>query len=102
MVGMGRIQRSWELGKTSWRVLRNDKDLAAFPVLGAIASIVILAVFAGLIFATGLNDGGSGSNESIRPIGWVFVVCLYIGLAFVAVYFQAALDLRRERAAPGS
>src|SRR6478752_6491483 len=57
MAGMGRIQRSWELGKTSWRVLRNDKDLAAFPVLGAIASIV----------------------------------CLYIGLAFVAVYFQAAL-----------
>ncbi len=61
------------------------------PCFGAIASIVILAVFVGLIFATGLNDGGSGSNESIRPIGWVFVVCLYIGLAFVAVYFQAAL-----------
>jgi hypothetical protein len=91
MVGMGRIQRSWELGKTSWRVLRNDKDLAAFPIFGAIASIVVLAVFAGLIFATGLNDSGSSSNASIKPIGWVFVAALYIGLAFVAVYFQAAL-----------
>ncbi|HZP30362.1 MAG TPA: DUF6159 family protein [Acidimicrobiia bacterium] len=87
---MGRIQRSWELGKTSWRVLRTDRDLAAFPVFGAIASIVVLAVFAGLIFATGLNNG-SGNNDSIKPIGWVFVVVLYIALAFVAVYFQAAL-----------
>src|SRR5690242_8391671 len=90
MWAMGRIQRSWELGKTSWRVLRNDKDLAAFPIFGAIASIVVLAVFAGLIFATGLNDG-SGNHDSIKPIGWVFVVVLYIAMAFIAVYFQAAL-----------
>jgi hypothetical protein len=90
MLAMGRIQRSWELGKTSWRVLRNDKDLAAFPIFGAIASIIVLAVFAGLIFATGLNDGG-GNNDSIKPIGWVFVVVLYVAMAFIAVYFQAAL-----------
>ncbi len=87
---MGRIQRSWELGKTSWRVLRTDKDLAAFPVLGAVVSIVVLAVFAGLIFATGLNSGGH-NNDTMKPIGWVFVVALYIAMAFVAVYFQAAL-----------
>jgi hypothetical protein len=90
MVAMGRIQRSWELGKTSWRVLRNDKDLAAFPVFGAIASIVVLAIFAGLIFATGLNNNGS-NNDTMKPIGWVFVVVLYVALAFIAVYFQAAL-----------
>ena len=87
---MGRIERSWQLGKTSWRVLRSDRQLAAFPVLGAIASLVVLAVFAGLIFATGLNSG-SNNNDSIKPIGWVFVVALYIGLAFVTVFFQAAL-----------
>jgi len=90
MLAMGRIQRSWELGKTSWRVLRNDKDLAAFPIFGAIASIIVIAVFAGLIFATGMNDGG-GNNDSIKPIGWVFVVVLYVAMAFIAVYFQAAL-----------
>ena len=87
---MGRFQRSWELGKTSWRVLRNDKDLAAFPVIGAVVSIVVLAVFAGLIFATGLNSGGHNS-DSMKPIGWVFVALLYFAMAFVAVYFQAAL-----------
>jgi hypothetical protein len=32
---MGRIQRSWYLGRVSWRVLRGDRTLAAFPVLFA-------------------------------------------------------------------
>src|SRR5919201_1128151 len=91
MVTMGRIQRSWELGKTSWRVLRDDKHLAAFPVLGAVASVVVLAVFAGLIFATGLNNGSGSNSDSMKPIGWVFVIVLYVALAFITVYFQAAL-----------
>ena len=91
MAVMGRLERSWELGKTSWRVLRNDKDLAAFPVFGAIASVVVLAIFAGLIFATGLNSGNGSGNDSMKPIGWMFVVVLYVALAFITVYFQAAL-----------
>ena len=35
---MGRIQRSWYLGKLSWRVLRSDRTLAVFPVLTAVGA----------------------------------------------------------------
>ena len=35
---MGRIGRGWQLTKTSWRVLRSDRSLAAFPVLGLIST----------------------------------------------------------------
>lgn len=41
----GRIGRGWRLAKDSWRVLRSDRSLALFPVvgfLGAAVSLVIL------------------------------------------------------------
>ena len=44
---MGYFARSWELGKTSWRVLRKDKELMWLPVLGGVAALII----AGIVFA---------------------------------------------------
>jgi hypothetical protein len=84
-----RIRTSWELGKISWGVLRSDRTLAWFPVLTFLASLVVAAVFAGLIAATGLDT--SNGQESLEPIGWVFVVVAYIALAFVGTYFLGAL-----------
>ncbi len=86
---MQRIRTSWELGKISWGVLRSDRTLAWFPVLTFLASLVVAAVFAGLIAATGLDT--SNGQESLEPIGWVFVVVAYIALAFVGTYFLGAL-----------
>ncbi|MEX2256731.1 MAG: DUF6159 family protein [Acidimicrobiia bacterium] len=86
---MGRIKNSWELGKISWGVLRSDRSLAAFPLLSAIASLIVIGVFAGLIAATGLDtDEG---QESLEAIGYVFIVVAYVALAFVNTYFTAGL-----------
>jgi hypothetical protein len=86
---MGRLSRSWELGKISWGVLRSDKTLAAFPVISAIVTLAIVAVFGALIGLTGVEtDEG---QESLKAIGYVFVVVGYIVLAFVTTYFTAAL-----------
>jgi hypothetical protein len=48
----------------------------------------VIGIFAGLVAATGVN---SGQNEGLKPIGYVFVVAAYIGLAFVTAYFLGAL-----------
>ena len=86
---MGRIRNSWELAKISWGVLRSDKSLAAFPVISAIATLAVIGIFAALIGLTGL-DTDSG-QEGLKAIGYVFVVVMYIVLAFVTTYFTAAL-----------
>jgi hypothetical protein len=86
---VARIRNSWELGKISWGVLRSNKTLTTFPVLSGVASLVVIAVFAGLIAATGLDT--SSGNEGLEAIGYVFLVLAYIALAFVNTYFTAGL-----------
>lgn len=86
---MARIRSSWELGKISWSVLRSDRTLAWFPVLSALASLVVVAAFAALVATTGLDT--TDGQESLGAIGYVFVVVGYIALALVTTYFLAAL-----------
>ena len=96
---MTRLRNSWELAKTSWGVLRSDKTLAVFPVVGGIVSLIVLLIFAGLAATTGgLTDD---STEGFEAIGYVFVVIGYIALAFVSVYFQAALVAAADRSLRG-
>jgi hypothetical protein len=86
---MQRIRNSWELFKISWTVLRSDHTLAWFPILSGLVSLVVLALFAGLVWTTGVDT--TNGQESLEAIGYVFVVLGYIVLAFVATYFLAAL-----------
>ena len=86
---MQRMRNSWELGKISWTVLRSDKTLALFPVLSAIASLVIFGVFAALVGLTGVDT--TKGNESLQAMGYVFIGVGYVALAFVTTYFQAGL-----------
>ena len=86
---MQRIRNSWELGKISWSVLRSDRTLAWFPALSGNASLVVVGIFAALVWTTGVEK--TAGQESMQAIGYVFVVVGYIALAFVATYFLAAL-----------
>ena len=86
---MTRMQTSWEIAKRSWAVLKSDKTLAWFPVFSFIGSVVVFAVFGGLVVLAGLDH--QGSQDSLAPMGWVFIAFGYVGLAFVQTYFLAAL-----------
>jgi hypothetical protein len=86
---MGRIRRSWYLGKLSWRVLRDDRTLAVFPVITAIGALVVFLGFGGLIALTGIDD--AGNETSLAPFGWVLIVAMYLVAGIVVTFFQAAL-----------
>jgi hypothetical protein len=86
---MTRIRTSWELAKVSWGVLKSDRSLLWIPVLGALVSLLVLGVLGGLFALTGIDSGDNG--DSLAPFGYVLIVIAYIALAFVAVFFQAAL-----------
>lgn len=86
---MGRLARTWQLGKVSWHVLRADRTLAVFPVLTAVAAIVVVGVFGGLIAALGIDSTANG--DALAPIGWVLIVAMYVVSAIVVTFFQVAL-----------
>jgi hypothetical protein len=83
---MGKTGNSWQLMKTSFGVLRKDKEIMIFPVLSFIACIIILlSFFAGFWFL------GSDSFESMQ---WVWIIVgflLYVVLFFIVIFFNTAI-----------
>lgn len=53
------VGRTWELTKQSFAVLRADKELLLFPVMSAIAAVVVSASFlVPLLMSGALQPGG--------------------------------------------
>jgi hypothetical protein len=50
-----RLSNSWELVKASAAVLRSDKELAIFPIVSAVGSLIVLATFAIPMFWPGCS-----------------------------------------------
>ncbi len=88
---MGYFGRSWELGKTSWRVLRKDKELLWLPVLGGLASLVIAGIVFGLVYLID-DKPATGWSDSDLSGGSTLLIFLGVIASTIAVYFfQGAL-----------
>lgn len=77
---IGRFRKGWELTKSSWHVLRLDKELTLLPLIGMILSIV---VFIPLIIASigiAFAEETTGGNEpNYTPVYWaVWAVTIYL------------------------
>lgn len=87
---MGRFGRSWELAKSSWSVLRADLELLWLPVISFAATLVTGALFFVPIWAMSTTDDIDGST-SMSPLSWVLIALAYVSLAYVTIFFNAAL-----------
>lgn len=85
---MGRIGNTIELARQSWRVLQADRELLLLPVLSALATLVVAATFLSPLFASGAVDTATGS---LSGVSYVVLFAMYLVLAFVTVFFNAAL-----------
>lgn len=83
---MGRIATTWELMKSSWRVLMQDKALLLLPLISGIAGLLVLAAFILPIIGTG---GGIGHSASVAT--YIVGFCYYLCNFFVIYFFNAAL-----------
>lgn len=95
---MDKIRRSWVLVKSSWAVLKADKELALFPILSAICVAIAIAIISGgFILVTG--DGAQeiadrfeeGSNSSWSVGDLVTLFLMYFVTVLIATFFNAAL-----------
>ena len=80
---MGRIRQGWELTKKSWALLRGNRQLFRFPIVGALVALAIVAVLCmpGLYL---MEDG----SEAVGAV--LFAVGVY-GATFVSIYFSVGL-----------
>ena len=89
---MGRWGRSWQLVKLCWGVLGQDKELVVFPIVSAIAVVIVTATFIVPGFFTGYWDAFSGSqNQSIPASAWLLLILFYLVQYVVIIFFNAAL-----------
>jgi len=93
MVGfLERMGRGWSLTKTSFRIIREEKQLLWLPVISGITLVcLVLSFVAGLVglFVWGDLFGAAGGAgvAVVVVLGFLFYIAVY----FVGIYFNAAL-----------
>lgn len=82
---MGRIDTSWKLMKTSFNVLKKDKEIMVFPLISLIISIFILiSFFTSFIFFLGLDF-------MTTPLSYIIIFFVYVILYFIVIFFNSAV-----------
>ncbi len=86
-----KFSNSWELIKASAQVLKADKELLVFPLISAIALILVVATF--VVPTVVLNPAllESLDGESTSPIAWVIALAFYFVQYSVILFFNSAL-----------
>lgn len=89
---MGRIARTFELAGSSWRVLKADKELIILPVLSLLATIAVAVSFLWPLFDTCTTTGAGGTAScELGTTDYVLLGVMYVALAFITIFFNAAL-----------
>ena len=89
---MGRIRNTIELAKTSWGVLRQDRELLWFPVLSFLVSIVVIVVVAVPVIAMlDTADTATGEETTVNPAVAILGLIGVLALSIVSVFFNGAL-----------
>ena len=85
--------------KASLRVLNTRKELVIFPILSGIATLILAAGFLvpGLLASRHSLDNG----DQLQPVSYVVFFIGYLVLAYVAIFFQAALISQADIALQG-
>ena len=85
---MNSISRGFRLAKASWQVVREDRELLWLPIISFFCSLIVMAVFALGALGIGLPENQS---SQVSPALYVLAFVMYVALAFVSIYFNAAV-----------
>ena len=89
---MGRLGNTWQLAKTSWAVLKKDRELLWIPVLSFLASAAVIVVVLLLTFLTlSTTSSGGDTTTEFNPAMVVLFVVAAMALGVIGVFFNGAL-----------
>jgi hypothetical protein len=85
------LSQSWALARESWRVVRADREILLFPLMGAIGMAVVAVLFAIPLAMSGLpealNRGDNGAIARGLIVLYLFLFCQNV----VVLFSQSAL-----------
>jgi hypothetical protein len=83
---MDAFSRGLRLAMASWSVVRQDRQLLILPIVSFVCSVIVIAVFAAGTWGIGLPEG-----DRLEPVHYAILFLLYVTLAFVTIFFNAAV-----------
>jgi len=87
-----KFERSWQIMRASWDVLRQDKEILVFPAISGIALILIMASFAVPFSPWAASTRSSGLPATTeRWETWWFSSAFYFINYFVVIFFNTAI-----------
>jgi len=93
---MGRIRMGFRLAGASWRIVRSEPSLVAFPLLSAAAAIAYT-----LLVVLPIGIGGFLAFGDARILGWVLLAILLFGASVGATFFGVAAAHNANEALEG-
>ncbi|MBS0575519.1 MAG: hypothetical protein JSS45_03680 [Proteobacteria bacterium] len=87
---MGKFARSWEMIQASAAVLRSDKELLVFPLVSAIATILVTLTFVLPLIATGSLHQLQPHQPLPAPF-YIWMFLFYVVQYTVIFFFNTAL-----------
>ena len=84
---MGSISRGFRLAKASWGVVKQDRELLVLPMISFFCSLLVMGVFALGAAGIGIPEQGQTISPALYVLGFV----MYVVLAFVTIFFNAAV-----------
>ncbi len=82
LVEVGRVSNSFALARSSWEVLKADRELFLLPVISVSSSLAVVAFFFSPVWR------GRTFDEAVGRDG---LIVMYLVLAYITVFFNAAL-----------
>lgn len=90
-MGVGVFDRSWQLTKLSFGVIKQDKEMLLFPVLAGFFSLAYSAALLVPTVVVKLTHSGAhsaGARGALGVIDYALCFVTYLGLAFIATFFN--------------
>jgi hypothetical protein len=88
----GTFSDSWKLTKSSFRMIREDRALLVFPLVGGLAALGVIALLLlGIFFLIVPLGTVTGYSNTTYLAGLALFLAAYVSMAFVSVYCTAAL-----------
>lgn len=91
---MGRIRNTLELAKTSWFVLKKDRELMWLPVLSFLVSAAVGVVALAVVVVTrsaAPAASGAADGATVGPAAVVVGIAAALALGITSVFFNGAL-----------
>ena len=90
---MGIFQRSWEITKISFRVIKKDKELLIYPFLAAIFSMLfsVAILFPTIIYEMIQSGVPEDVLSAFSFVEYLIVFATYLGLALIATFFNVCV-----------